>query len=115
MNVVRVTEGQTYQPEPGWKRVSLAGSTEISVEYFEKPAGHTSPLHQHAQEQVSIVIVGRLKAVNGNGEEAILGPGDSVWFGPDEPHRLENPDSEQAVAVDIFVPARDFNFWLHRR
>jgi quercetin dioxygenase-like cupin family protein len=114
MNVIRVPEGQTYQPEPGWKRVSLAGSSEISVEYFEKPARHSSPLHQHPQEQVSIVIKGRLKAVNGNGDEAILTEGDSVWFGPDEPHRLENPDTEQAVAVDIFVPARDFNFWLKR-
>ena len=114
MNVIHVSEGETYQPEPGWKRVSLAGSSEISVEYFEKPAGHSSPLHQHPQEQVSIVIQGRLKVVTGNGDEAILGPGDSAWFGPDEPHRIENPDDELAIAVDIFVPARDFSFWKKR-
>ena len=114
MNVIRVSEGETYQPEPGWKRVSLAGSSEISVEYFEKPAGHSSPLHQHPQEQVSIVIQGRLKVVTGNAEEAILGPGDSAWFAPDEPHRIENPDEELAIAVDIFVPARDFSFWKKR-
>lgn len=114
MNVVRVTEGETYQPEPGWKRVSLAGSHNLSIEYFEKPKGHTSPLHTHLQEQVSIVLRGRLKAVNGQGHEAILGPGDSVWFAPNEPHRLENPDDDIAVAIDIFVPARGFDFWTKR-
>lgn len=114
MKLVRVTEGETYQPEPGWKRVSLAGSSNLSIEYFEKPSGHTSPLHSHPQEQVSIVISGRLKVVNGNGDEALLGPGDSVWFAPEEPHRIENPGSGLAVAVDIFVPARGFDFWTSR-
>ena len=114
MRTVFVSKGETYQPEPGWKRVSLAGSPNLSIEYFEKPSGHTSPLHSHPQEQVSIVLTGRLKAVNGEGEEAILGPGDSVWFAPHEPHRLENPDVETAIAFDIFVPARGFDFWTKR-
>ena len=114
MKTVCVSEGETYQPEPGWKRVSLAGSFNLSIEYFEKPAGHTSPLHSHSQEQVSIVLRGRLKAVNGASEEAILNPGDSVWFAPNEPHRLENPATELAVAIDIFVPARGFDFWTKR-
>ena len=114
MKIVRVATGETYQPEPGWKRVSLAGSSQISVEYFEKPAGHSSPLHQHPQEQVSIVIQGRLKVVNGDGVEAILETGDSAWFASNEPHRIENPDAERAIAVDIFIPARDFSFWKQR-
>lgn len=114
MKIVRVTDGETYEPGPGWKRVSLAGSSGISVEYFEKPIGHTSPLHSHPQEQVSIVLAGRMKVVNGAGEEALLGPGDSAYFPPDEPHRIENADSGTSVGVDIFAPARDFAFWTQK-
>ncbi|MBC8491134.1 MAG: cupin domain-containing protein [Candidatus Marinimicrobia bacterium] len=114
MNIVKVKEGETYQPEPGWKRVSLAGSDKISLEYFEKPAGHTSPLHNHSNEQVCIIIKGSIKVVNGDGEESILNPGDSAWFASDEPHRVENAGEELAIGVDIFVPARGFDFWTKR-
>ena len=115
MKVIKLSQGETYQPEPAWKRVSLAGSDKISVEYFEKPAGHSSPMHSHPNEQVSIVIKGRMKVVSGDGEEEVLGFGDSAWFAPNEPHRIENPGTELAVGVDIFVPARSFDFWTKRK
>jgi quercetin dioxygenase-like cupin family protein len=114
MRVVKLNAGETYQPEPGWKRVALAGSSNMSLEYFEKPAGHTSPLHTHPSEQVSIILQGRMLVVNGDGDEALLGPGDSAWFAPNEPHRIENPTNELAIGVDIFCPARDFSFWANR-
>jgi len=115
MKVVKLSQGETYQPELNWKRVSLAGSNEISVEYFEKPAGHSSPMHSHPNEQVSIVIKGRMKVVSGGGEEEVLGFGDSAWFAPNEPHRIENPDMELAIGIDLFVPARSFDFWTKRK
>jgi quercetin dioxygenase-like cupin family protein len=114
MKIIKVASGETYQPEPDWKRVSLAGSENVSVEYFEKPAGHTSPLHTHPSEQVSLILRGQMKVVNGDGDEALLGPGDSAWFAPNEPHRIENPTTELAVGADIFVPARNFDFWKNR-
>jgi quercetin dioxygenase-like cupin family protein len=115
MKVVKLAQGETYQPEPAWKRVSLAGSENLSVEYFEKPAGHTSPLHKHPSEQVSIILKGFMKVVNGAGEEALLGPGDSAWFAANEPHRIENPTDELSIGVDIFAPARPFDFWLKQK
>lgn len=114
MKVIKLSQGETYQPEPGWKRVSLAGSPGIAVEYFEKPVGHTSPLHTHPQEQVSIVLKGKMKVVSGDGNEAILGPWDSAYFEANEPHRIENADTETSIGVDIFAPARDFSFWKNR-
>ncbi len=114
MKVVLLRDGETYQPEPAWKRVALAGSGNMSLEYFEKPGGHSSPLHTHPSEQVSIILQGQMKVVNGDGEEALLGPGDSAWFAPMEPHRIENPTAELAVGVDIFVPARGFDFWTKK-
>jgi quercetin dioxygenase-like cupin family protein len=114
MKVVTVQDGETYSPEAGWKRVSLAGSKVMSVEYFEKPAGHSSPMHTHPNEQVTIILKGQMKVVTGAGDEALLGPGDSAWFPANEPHRIENPTPELAVGVDIFSPGRDFSFWLNR-
>ncbi len=114
MNIIKLPEGQTYQPEPGWKRVALAGSDKVSIEYFEKPLGHSSPLHQHTNEQVCIVIEGKMKIVNGEGEEAVLSVGDSAWFAPNEPHRVENAGEKLAKGIDIFVPGRSFDFWLKR-
>jgi quercetin dioxygenase-like cupin family protein len=111
MRVVKLADGQTYQPEPGWRRVSLAGDRNISVEYFEKPVGHTSPLHTHPSEQVSIVLKGKMRVVNGDGESHVLGIGDSAYFASQEPHRIENAGDELAIGVDIFVPARPFDFW----
>ncbi|MBU1937525.1 cupin domain-containing protein [bacterium] len=115
MKVIALKQGETYQPDPGWKRVSLAGSSNVSIEYFEKPPGHTSPLHHHTNEQVCIVIKGRMTVVNGNGDTNELGPGDSVWFAPDEPHRVENAGTELAVGIDIFSPGRAFDFWTKRK
>jgi len=114
MKIVKVNEGETYQPDPGWKRVSLAGSENVSIEYFEKPKGHTSPLHQHINEQVCIVTRGKMKVYNGEGEEAVLCEGDSAWFASNEPHRVENAGEELAVGIDIFIPGRSFDFWLNR-
>jgi quercetin dioxygenase-like cupin family protein len=115
MNIVKLKQGETYQPDPGWKRVSLAGSPNVSIEYFEKPVGHTSPLHSHSSEQVCIVIKGRMKVVNGDGDEDELGPGDSAWFASNEPHRVENAGTELAVGIDIFAPGRSFDFWTKRK
>jgi quercetin dioxygenase-like cupin family protein len=115
MKVITLKQGETYQPDPGWKRVSLAGSSNVSIEYFEKPPGHTSPLHHHMSEQVCIVIRGKMTAINGNGDTHELGPGDSVWFAPDEPHRVENAGKDLAVGIDIFSPGRDFDFWTKRK
>jgi quercetin dioxygenase-like cupin family protein len=111
MRVVKLAAGETFQPEPGWLRVSLAGDRNISVEYFEKPVGHTSPLHTHPHEQVSIVLKGKMRVVNGDGESDVLSARDSAYFGSKEWHRTENVGDELAVGVDIFVPARPFDFW----
>ena len=115
MKIIKLNEGETYQPDPGWKRVSLAGSDNVSIEYFEKPSGHTSPLHSHSNEQVCIVIKGRMKVVTGSGEEDVLCEGDSAWFAPDEPHRVENAGDELAIGIDIFSPGRSFDFWMKRK
>lgn len=110
MKVVKFNEAESYEPEENWFRVSLAGSDAVSVEYYEKPPGHSSPMHSHAQKQVSIVIEGEMKAYSKE-NEVVLEKMDSVFFEANETHRIENVGDELAVGIDIFVPKRSFDFW----
>ena len=113
MKEVSFANAETYEPEEGWRRCALAGSDQVSVEWFEKPPGHTSPMHDHENEQVCLVLQGELTVVTEN-EEATLGQYDSVWLEPWERHRVENTGDELAVGLDLFAPGRGFDFWTDR-
>jgi quercetin dioxygenase-like cupin family protein len=118
MEPVEFASAETYEPEAGWRRVSLAGSDRFSFEWFEKPPGHSSPVHNHENEQVCLVVEGELTVYTGeeNGEtkSVSLGPFDSVWLGSWESHRVENTGSGTAVGIDVFAPGRSFDFWTDR-
>lgn len=92
----------------------MAGENRVSVEYYEKPSGHTSPMHTHGNKQISIVIKGKMKAYSEE-DEVELQEMDSVFFDENEPHRIENITKEKAVGIDIFVPGRSFDFWAKHR
>ena len=115
MKAIHVKDGERYEPEKGWLRVSTCQEKNISLEYFVKPPGHSSPLHRHMQEQVCVVIKGMMRVRNEAGEEFVLKPGDAAYFTPNEPHAIENALDEESIGVDIFVPGRSFDFWLNRK
>ncbi|RME19337.1 MAG: hypothetical protein D6806_18485 [Deltaproteobacteria bacterium] len=50
------------------------------------------------------------------GEEPVeLGPFDTAWFPPGERHAVQNAlAGEVSVGIDVFVPGRDFDFWLKK-
>ena len=114
MKVIRVDDAEKYEPDPGWMRASICSEKNISLEYFVKPAKHSSPLHEHANEQVCVVIKGKMKVKNGKGEEFLLEPGDAAYFESNELHAIENMLDAESTGVDIFVPGRSFDFWLKR-
>ena len=114
MKVVNLEDAEKYEPEIGWMRASTCREKNISLEYFVKPPKHASPLHEHPEEQVCVVIKGEMKVRNGDGKEAVLKPGDAAYFASHEPHAIENAMDEQSIGVDIFVPGRSFDFWLKR-
>ena len=115
MNAVRFDEAETYEPEAGWRRVAMAGSDRFSFEWFEKPPGHSSPLHDHENEQVCLCLEGELTVVTDEAESVTLGPNDSVHLEANEPHRVENTGDERAVGLDVFAPGRSFDFWTDRK
>lgn len=115
MKVIRFDEAETYEPEEAWRRVSLCCEADISIEHFVKPPGHASPRHQHPNTQVLVVLKGRLSVVTENDGEQQLAEGDAAYIPGDEMHVVKNPLDTECVGIDIFVPGRDFNFWLKRR
>lgn len=114
MKTIAFSRAERYEPEPEWKRVSLCAEPGVSIEHFTKPPRHASPLHDHPQAQVTIVLRGQMIVQSANGERVVLGEGDAAYFPPDEPHLIENALDEPSVGVDIFTPGRSFDFWTKR-
>lgn len=113
MKHVPFDDAETYEPEAGWRRVSLAGSEAFSFEWFEKPPGHSSPMHDHANEQVCVCLSGEL-TVHFEGTSVTLEQYDSVFLEAWETHAVENTGEETAVGLDVFAPGRSFDFWTDR-
>jgi quercetin dioxygenase-like cupin family protein len=114
---VSFDEAASYEPDEGWRRVSLAGSDQFSFEWFEKPPGHSSPLHDHENEQVCVCLQGELTVTVEDGDETAsvtLHRHDSVLLESGEPHRVENTGDDRAVGLDVFAPGRSFDFWTDR-
>ena len=113
MKPVPFDEAETYEPDDGWRRVSMAGSDQFSFEWFEKPPGHSSPMHHHENEQVCLCLEGELTVITED-DSVTLQKNDSVLLEANEPHRVENESDERAVGLDVFAPGRDFDFWTDR-
>lgn len=113
MKQVQFDNADTYEPDEGWRRVSLAGSDQFSFEWFEKPSGHSSPMHDHENEQVCLCLGGELSIATEE-EEVVLNEFDSVLLESEETHRVENTGDELAVGLDVFAPGRSFDFWTDR-
>jgi quercetin dioxygenase-like cupin family protein len=113
MQHISFEDAETYEPEEDWRRVSLAGSEQFTFEWFEKPPGHSSPMHDHENEQVCVCLQGEL-TVYTEDESVTLRQHDSVWLESWESHRVANEGDELAVGLDVFSPGRTFDFWLDR-
>jgi quercetin dioxygenase-like cupin family protein len=66
--------------------------------------GAVVPMHQHVNEQVTMLTSGALQFELG-GERFVLRAGDVVVIPPDAPHRVEA--LEDSLATDLFAPARE--------
>jgi len=115
MKVIRFNEAESYEPEENWKRLSLCNEEDISIEHFVKPPQHASPLHEHPNAQVLVVLKGKLAIITDENEEQTLEEGDAAYIAGDEPHIVKNLLDEPSVGIDIFVPGRSFDFWLQRK
>lgn len=113
MKATTFTDAQAYEPDDGWQRVSLTESDRFSFEWFEKPSGHSSPMHDHENEQVCVVLEGEL-TIYTEDNEATLRKHDAAHLEPWETHRVENTGDGLAIGLDVFAPGRSFDFWTDR-
>ena len=115
MKIIRFNDAESYEPEKNWKRASLCNEADISIEHFVKPAFHASPLHEHPNAQVLIVLKGKITIRTDTGDEQMLEEGDAAYIPGNEPHIVTNALDVPAIGLDIFVPGRSFDFWLKRQ
>lgn len=115
MKIIKFHSAESYEPEKDWKRVSLCNEKDVSIEHFVKPPHHSSPLHDHPNAQVLVVLEGKLSVSLDGNEEELLEKGDAVYIPGNEPHMVKNVLDTPSVGLDIFVPGRSFDFWLKRK
>jgi len=115
MKITRFDAADRYEPEKDWKRVSVCGEKDISIEHFVKPAHHASPRHEHPSAQILVVLEGRIAVVTDQDGEQVLEKGDVAYIPGNEPHVVKNMLDTTSVGLDIFVPGRSFDFWLKRK
>ncbi len=114
MRIVHFEDAESYEPHADWKRTSLCNERDISIEHFVKPPGHASPLHDHPNAQVLVVLEGELIVTTGAGDERKLEAGDAAYIPGGEAHVVTNPLERPSAGIDIVVPGRSFDFWLKR-
>ena len=110
--VVRRMEGTAPQEVAGCpgvtKRVVLGraeGSEEIALRYFALTPKAETPRHAHDFPHLVKVEVGRGVAVDEDGHEVLLSPGDYVYVASNELHNFKNTGDTPFEFICI-VPAR---------
>jgi quercetin dioxygenase-like cupin family protein len=84
-------------------RQMLHGET-MTVARLRLRKGAVVPLHQHVNEQISMVESGKLRFVI-SGEERIVLGGEMLAIPPNAPHLVEA--LEDSLAIDLFSPIRE--------
>jgi quercetin dioxygenase-like cupin family protein len=87
----------------GMSRRSIVGEGGMLCLHEAFPGLVCAP-HQHAAEQFSVVLTGRMRFVIA-GETRVLGPGEVAHIPGGVPHAIESLD-EYVQVLDVFVPHR---------
>ena len=79
-------------------------TSRMTVARLYLKAGAVVPLHHHENEQITMLMAGRLKFIFPD-EEVIVAAGDVVEIAPNRPHSVEA--LEDSEAWDLFSPRRE--------
>ncbi|SFK73323.1 Mannose-6-phosphate isomerase, cupin superfamily [Halogranum rubrum] len=103
---------ESTEAVPGVHLAQLAAGEQMSVQHFHIEAGEDVPVHSHHHEQTGYIVEGELTFLVGDdGEEVVVGPGDSYAIAADEVHGAENRGDVDVKGVDIFSPPRTNPDW----
>jgi quercetin dioxygenase-like cupin family protein len=84
-------------------RQMIHGET-MTVARLRLRKGAVVPLHQHVNEQITLLEQGKLRFVISD-EERIVSAGEALTIPPNAPHLVEA--LEDSVATDLFCPVRE--------
>jgi len=74
------------------------------LRYVYRP-GAVFPEHRHPQEQITLVLEGRLEFTVREAT-TVVGPGEFLRLGPDTPHGARVVGDAPVVSLNFFSPAR---------
>ncbi len=77
---------------------------QMTIARLRLAKGAVVPLHQHVNQQVTMLTSGVLQFDMGD-ETVILRAGELLVIPPEQPHRVEA--LEESVATDLFTPQRE--------
>lgn len=100
----RSTETKTHRSFPGATRRQAAVGNAVQLVSFQFDKGAVVPNHSHPNEQVGMVLTGRVIFHLG-GEDLSLGPGDGYSIPPGVEHSAEIV--EESTLIDVFSPPRE--------
>ena len=97
---------QAEQPSSGVTRRYVSGE-QAMVAQFELRAGSVVPWHAHANEQISVILAGRVRLELGSPDAPEVleaSAGDTVVIPGHLPHQVTV--LEEARVIDVFAPPR---------
>ena len=93
------------QIAPGIRRFIFSLNRVMSI-YFQIDPGVVIGQHSHPQEQMGMLIQGRMKWRIGDNETILQAP--ALYRVPsNEPHQVEVLGNETMIVLDIFSPVRE--------
>ena len=92
------------QIAPGIKRRTITNGATMYQMRAQLDAGSRLPEHRHAQEQIALVITGRMKLIV-EGVPHELTAGKAFYLASNVPHGVET--IEDTTVIDTFSPPRD--------
>ena len=101
---------ETVEAVDGVHLTQLAVGERMSVQHFHFEPGADVPEHSHPHEQVGFVASGTL-TFTVDGEEYVVGSGDSYSIPGGEPHAARNDGSDPVSGIDVFSPPRTDPDW----
>jgi quercetin dioxygenase-like cupin family protein len=89
---------------PGISRQVVHGERQTMVRYLYAP-GSIFPIHQHPEEQITVVISGQI-AFHVDSAERTLGPGGVAIIPPNVPHGAKVVGDETVETFNAMSPRR---------
>jgi quercetin dioxygenase-like cupin family protein len=76
----------------------------LTISRLDMKAGAVVPTHHHENEQMTVMVSGKLRFIFPDKTIDIVG-GEVMEIAPNLPHRVEV--LEDSVAIDVFAPVRE--------